>query len=109
MPFQINSVHGKEGRVTIPAVGVVAGIMRSWTLRREESGPLSGTWTLHASLSYAHEKLLSEPSMNKRIEVTFMRDPETKREKKYRIDCEVLRMEDSSTLTGERGTLWPVE
>ena len=109
MPFQFSLVSGKEGQVLIPAVGVVAGVMRSWTLRREESGPLSGSWTLHASLSYAHEKLLKEPSLTKQVVVTFARDPETRKEKKYRVECTTLRLDDPNTLFGEGGTLWPVE
>jgi hypothetical protein len=60
-------------------------------------------------LSYAHEKLLSEPSLSKSIVVTLARNPVTKQEKKYRVECEVIRLEDPTSLVGERGTLWPVE
>lgn len=109
MPFQISLVSGKEGQITIPSVGVVAGITRSWSLRREESGPNAGSWTLHASLSYAHEKLMGDDTLEKRIILTIARDPTTKVEKKYRFESTDLKLEDASTLIGKGGTLWPVE
>lgn len=109
MPFHFNLVSGKEGQVLIPAVGVVAGIMRSWSLRREESGPNAGSWTLHASLSYAHEKLVNDGSLEKRVVLTIARDPDTHLEKKYRFESPDLKLEDASTLIGHGGQLWPVD
>jgi hypothetical protein len=68
------SLRGKEGRVVIPGVGAVVGIIGDWSLtRREDSGPAEGTYDLRASFSYLNVSLFNA-KMKKRVEISLSKD-----------------------------------
>lgn len=103
MSFFWRELTGKEGRVTIPSLGAVIGIMDHWKLtRREESSPGNpGLLTLRASLSYAN-KLLFEQPLEKHVIVQITKD------KHYRVKSERLAL-DGQTLVLEEAELCPVD
>lgn len=92
--FQFGTFTGQEGTVTVPAIGGVAGICRSWTLRREEYGPNAGQFALHAVLSYFNKVLLTSDEFTKEIELVVKRDRTTKKVDKVRCQYASLRFEE---------------
>jgi hypothetical protein len=77
MPHGIfQSIRGKEGRVTIPGLGAVVGIMTDWSLtRREDDSPSVGSYDLRASFfgenGYLNIALFNNPKLKKRVEITL--------------------------------------
>lgn len=92
--FQFSTFTGQEGQVTVPAIGGVAGICRSWTLRREEHGPNAGQYALHAVLSYFNRVLLTSDEFPKEVELVIKRDRNTKKVDKIRCRYASLRFEE---------------
>ena len=73
------TIRGKEGRVTIPGLGAVVGIMTDWSLtRREDGGPDEAPYDLRASFfgenGYLNLALFNNPKLKKRIEITLSSD-----------------------------------
>lgn len=99
--FQFSTFTGQEGTVTVPAIGGVAGICRSWDLRREEHGPNAGQYALHAVLSYFNKVLLTSDEFTKEVELVFRRDRQNKKVDKIRCRYASLRFEEPQLwLTG---------
>ncbi len=103
MSFFWRELTGKEGRVTIPSLGAVIGIMDSWKLtRREESSPGNpGLLTLRASLSYANRLLFEQP-LEKYVIVQITKD------KHYRVKSERMALVGQA-LVLEEAELCPVD
>ena len=90
-----NSISGKEGNITLPALGnAVVGIIRSWHFKREESGPSAGAASLRASLSYVNPMLLLDDTARKEIVLDFIRDPETGKTRHLKVTYTKLTLED---------------
>lgn len=73
------TIRGKEGRVTIPGLGAVVGIMTDWSLtRREDGGPVEGSYDLRASFfgehGYLNLPLFNNPKLKKRVEISLSSD-----------------------------------
>lgn len=89
--FQFRTFEGSEGKVLVPSIGGVAGICRSWTLRREESGPNQGLYSLHAVLSYFNKQLIDSDEFRKELELVIKRDRNTKKVDKIRCRMKSFR------------------
>lgn len=100
MAFFLRNLVGKQGKVTVPALGAVVATFSSWTISRpEESDPGNpGVMTLRAVLSYVNPLLLNDPDLTKRVTVVFSKDQEIEFKGK-------LRLFDENTLIGEEGEL----
>jgi hypothetical protein len=103
MSFFWRELSGREGKITIPSLGAVIGIMSSWKLtRREESTPGDpGVLTLRASLSYVNPVLVEQP-LEKSVIVKITKD------KEYRVAYERLALNGQDLLL-EGATLCRVE
>ncbi len=67
-----NEINGRDGKVEVPGLGAVAGLIQRWTLERHaEDGPAGPVWTLRASFSYQNDILLKNKTIKKRIELAF--------------------------------------
>lgn len=95
MPLQFKTFQGLEGKVTIPALGAIAGISRSWTMRREESGSNAGLYSLHVVLSYANELLLSDDSVRKEVDLLIKRDKGTGKEDRVKFIGKSFRYDNN--------------
>lgn len=103
MSFFWRELSGSEGRVTIPSLGAVIGIIDSWKLtRREESSPGNpGLLTLRASLSYVNPLLFEQP-LEKHVIIQITK------EKHYRVRGERMAL-DKQTLVMQEAELCPVD
>jgi hypothetical protein len=103
MSFFWRELSGREGRVTIPSLGAVIGIMSDWKLtRREESSPGNpGLLTLRAYLSYVNPLLFEQP-VEKYVIVQITKDTY------YRVKSERLALH-GQTLVLEEAELCHVD
>jgi hypothetical protein len=93
MPL-FNTFQGASGTVTLPALGnAVVGIMRYWQIRREESGPSAGAYSLRASLTYVNPYLMNDKTLKKKIIVDIGKMPDG-RMKRYRVIWEDLTLNE---------------
>lgn len=99
MYFQFRRFEGVEGEVIVPGVGVVAGKIRSWVLRREDSGPFVGQFCLHAAFSYVNETVIRDPDFPKDVILTLRRTKE--KTDRFKVAYQKLEFEGS----GETGSL----
>lgn len=93
MSFFWRELTGREGKITIPSLGAVIGIMSDWKLtRREESTSGNpGVLTLRASLSYVNPVLVEQP-LEKHVIIKITKD------KEYRLTYERLALNGSDLL-----------
>jgi hypothetical protein len=76
----VRSLSGHEGGVTLPLLGAKIGDFSTWSLRRrEEAGPLNGTFSLSASFSYFNPILWGMSELTREIRVSLGK-------KQYRLD-----------------------
>ena len=98
MAFFWREISGREGKVMVPSLGAVIGIMNNWTLRRrEEADPGNpGLLTLRASFSYVNEYLMSDTEMAKKVTVVISKDTHYQvRSPRVAWDGQTLVMEES--------------
>ena len=93
MPI-FNSFQGATGTITLPALGdAVVGIIRYWSIKREESGPSEGAFSLRASLTYVNPYLLNDKSLKKKVLVDIAKKNDGSM-KQYRVIYESLTLDD---------------
>lgn len=99
--YILSSLIGKEGKVTIPALGVTIGVMANWQLkRRGDGGPKEGSYDLRAALSYANPVLFDHPEWSSKKEIVVV----VNRHNQYRLEDAEARL-DGNVLTMEGATL----
>jgi len=103
MGFFWHELTGREGKIIIPSLGAVIGIMSEWRLWRSEgaSGGNPGTLTLRATLSYVNPILVEQP-LEKHVIVQITKD------KHYRVKSERMALE-GLTLVQEEAELCHAE
>lgn len=100
--FNKVSLRGDEGKIAIIGLGVVVGILETWSLkRREEPGPNEGAWVLRGVLSYQNDALLNDELMDKEIILRFSATQQ------YRFTGGKMTLTNRNLLI-EEGTLWPL-
>lgn len=102
----VKSIRGRDGEVTIPAIGASVGDFREWHLARRED-PRSGkpgVLTLRAVFRYVNPALFNEPSLRKQFIVQL------DRKRKFRVDQDPAKKPvlEGLTLTMEGVTLCPL-
>ena len=65
------SLRGKEGRIVVPGVGAVVGIINDWSLTwRDDGSPADGPYDLRASFSYLNVNLFNT-NLKKKVEISL--------------------------------------
>jgi|WetSurMetagenome_2_1015567.scaffolds.fasta_scaffold30470_3 hypothetical protein len=69
MPPLFQSIRGKVGEVTIPALGAHIGTIVDWSLMRREpsASPVGGPWVFRAAFSYLNPHLFNDEDLPKQI------------------------------------------
>jgi len=100
MPYIWGRMSGQTGKVEVPSVGAVIGIMRQWSISRSEESDQGnpGRLTLRASFSYVNESLMNEDAVKKVVTIDVRRD------KHYRVVGERMAF-DGTTLVIEGAEL----
>ena len=103
MGFFWRELTGREGRITIPSLGAVIGIMGDWKLSRAEESNIDnpGEMKLVAHMSYVNPILIEQP-LEKHVIVQITKD------KHYRVKSERMALE-GLTLVLERAELCHAE
>ena len=107
----VRKIEGREGEVTIPALGAIVGKIEAptgnWKLIRREEGPAGerAVFSLHAVFSYLNEPLFRNDGFKKRFVITIAKG------KQYRLE---QRPSGRTELNGrsllmEEVQLWPIE
>lgn len=72
----LRTLKGIEGKIIVPGLGMVVGTLTKWSLERRDDGQPGSIpyWTLHGTLSYVNEPMLTSDKMNKKMTLVMSED-----------------------------------